>query len=412
MMNVKKFFAAVAVAAALAGAASPAIGQASEGVAAIVNDRVISTFDVRQRAGLLMMSAGIEQPTAEMRQRAGAQALRDLIDEALQIEEASRFDVVVSPEDIDRRLAEIARQNETDVPGLQTQLTSRGVSISTLRAQIQSDVAWTRLMGGLYGSRVRVSDAEVNATIERIAANLTRPQYLISEIFLPAENEREFTEMEQGGMRLLQEMQRGAPFPAVARQFSAAPSAAAGGDIGWIASTELAPELQPIAERLQQGQVSLPVRTPNGVYIIAMRDRRAGGTAGANAIISLIQVTAPAARQSDLDRVRRREEGCPNIERQIANIQGAAFVELGESTEADLSPAVRARVNGLGERQSSEVVVNGEQADMFVVCGRSTGGAGVPERREVEGRLREQEMNMLAERYLRNLRREATIITR
>ena len=412
MMNVKKFFAAVAIAAALAGAASPASGQTSEGVAAIVNDRVISTFDVRQRAGLLMMSAGIEQPTAEMRQRAGAQALRDLIDEALQIEEASRFDVVVSPEDIDRRLAEIARQNETDVPGLQTQLTSRGVSISTLRAQIQSDVAWTRLMGGLYGSRVRVSDAEVNATIERIAANLTRPQYLISEIFLPAENEREFTEMEQGGMRLLQEMQRGAPFPAVARQFSAAPSAAAGGDIGWIASTELAPELQPIAERLQQGQVSLPVRTPNGVYIIAMRDRRAGGTAGANAIISLIQVTAPAARQSDLDRVRRREEGCPNIERQIANIQGAAFVELGESTEADLSPAVRARVNGLGERQSSEVVVNGEQADMFVVCGRSTGGAGVPERREVEGRLREQEMNMLAERYLRNLRREATIITR
>ncbi len=412
MMNVKKFFAAVAVAAALAGAASPAIGQASEGVAAIVNDRVISTFDVRQRAALLMMSAGIDQPTAEMRQRAGGQALRDLIDEALQMEAAARFEVSVSPDDIDRRLADIARQNETDLPGLQAQLTSRGVSISTLRSQIQSDVAWTRLMGGLYGQRLRVSDAEITATQDRIAANLTRPQYLISEIFLPAENEREFNEMEQGGMRLLQEMQRGAPFPAVARQFSAAPSAAAGGDIGWIASTELVPELQPIAERLQQGQVSLPVRTPNGVYIIAMRDRRAGGTAGANAIVDLIQVTAPAARQSELERVRRREEGCPNIERQLANIQGATFVELGQTSEADLAPGVRERINGLGERQASEVRVNGEQVDMFIVCTRSTGGAGVPDRREIEGRLREQELNMLAERYLRNLRREATIITR
>jgi peptidyl-prolyl cis-trans isomerase SurA len=47
-----------------------------------------------------------------------------------------------------------------------------------------------------------------------------------------------------------------------------------------------------------------------------------------------------------------------------------------------------------------------------MVCGRTAGGAGVPDRREIEGRLREQELNMLAERYLRNLRREATIITR
>jgi peptidyl-prolyl cis-trans isomerase SurA len=36
----------------------------------------------------------------------------------------------------------------------------------------------------------------------------------------------------------------------------------------------------------------------------------------------------------------------------------------------------------------------------------------LPSRQEIEGRLREQEMSMLAERYLRNLRREATVITR
>jgi peptidyl-prolyl cis-trans isomerase SurA len=412
MMNVKKFFAAVAVAAALAGAASPAIGQTSEGVAAIVNDRVISTFDVRQRANLLLMSAGIEAPNEEMQQRARLQALRDLIDEALQIQEATRFEVGVTDADIERRLADIARQNETDLPGLQRQLASRNVSITTLRAQIRSDIAWTRLMSGLYGSRLRVSDAEITATQNRIAANLTRPQYLISEIFLPAENEREFNEMEQGAMRLLQEMQRGAPFPLVARQFSAAPSAASGGDIGWIASTELSPELQPVAERLQQGQVSLPVRTPSGVYIIAMRERRAGGAPGSSSIIDLVQITAPAARQADLERVRRREEGCPNLERQLANIQGASAVELGQTAEADLSPAIRERIAGLGERQASEVRVNGDQVDMLMVCGRTAGGAGVPDRREIEGRLREQELNMLAERYLRNLRREATIITR
>ena len=57
-MNWKQVFAAAAVASALAGAASPASAQLAEGVAAVVNDHVISTFDVRQRANLLITSAG------------------------------------------------------------------------------------------------------------------------------------------------------------------------------------------------------------------------------------------------------------------------------------------------------------------------------------------------------------------
>jgi peptidyl-prolyl cis-trans isomerase SurA len=46
------------------------------------------------------------------------------------------------------------------------------------------------------------------------------------------------------------------------------------------------------------------------------------------------------------------------------------------------------------------------------LCSRHTGGAAIPDRDQIEGRLREAELSMLAERYLRNLRREATIITR
>jgi peptidyl-prolyl cis-trans isomerase SurA len=402
--------AAAALLVALSSAA-PASAQNAEGVAAIVNDAVISTFDVRQRATLLLVSAGIES-TPEMQQRARAQALRDLIDERLQLQEAAEFEIQITPEQVDRRLADIARQNQTDLNGLARQLATDGVSLATLRTQIEADIAWQRLISGMYGSRVRVSETEVRETQERIAANATRPQYQISEIFLPAETEAEFTEMQQGAMRLLQEMQRGAPFPMVARQFSAAPSAAAGGDLGWIASTELAPELQPAAAQLQPGQVSLPIRAPTGVYIIAMRDRRAGAAAGATSIVSLNQVIAPAIRQNALQRVQRRADGCANLEASINDIQGATLIDLGRTSEAELSAAVREAITGVGAGDASPVTVNGEQASFIVVCARETGGGGVPDRDEIEARLREQEMTMLSERYLRNLRREATIITR
>src|SRR5262245_20783675 len=116
-MNFKHVTAAAAIAAALVGAASPAVAQYAEGVAAVVNDQVISSFDVRQRATLLLVSAGI-QSTPEMMQRAQAQALRDLIDERLQLQETrGQYEITVDQADIDRRLADIARQNNTDLAG-------------------------------------------------------------------------------------------------------------------------------------------------------------------------------------------------------------------------------------------------------------------------------------------------------
>jgi peptidyl-prolyl cis-trans isomerase SurA len=57
-------------------------------------------------------------------------------------------------------------------------------------------------------------------------------------------------------------------------------------------------------------------------------------------------------------------------------------------------------------------VTNGDQANIIFLCSRETGGSAIPDRQQIEDRLREAELSMLAERYLRNLRREATIITR
>lgn len=409
-MNLKHIVAAAAALLALSGA-QPTMAQNAEGVAATVNDHVISTYDVRQRAQLLLVSAGLD-PTPELQQRARAQALRDLVDERLQIEEAARYNITVEAAVVDRRLADIARQNQSTIEALAGQLARDGVSITTLRAQIEADIAWQRLIGGMYGSRVRVSEVEVSEMQARMAANASRPQLQLSEIFLPAETDAEFAEMEQGATRLIEQMQRGAPFPLVARQFSQAPSAAAGGDMGWVATTDLAPELQAVADRLQPGQVSLPIRTRAGVYIIAVRARRAGAAEGSTSIASLRQITAPLSRQSTLERLQRRIDGCGDLDRDISGIQGANVIDLGQTVESDLAASIRDRINGVETGRASPVIVDGEQVNMIVVCSRETGGGGLPDREEIAERLREQELGLLAERYLRNLRREATIITR
>jgi peptidyl-prolyl cis-trans isomerase SurA len=410
-MNSKQIWAGVLALAALGAPLPAAHAQMAEAVAAIVNDDVISTYDVRQRANLLLISAGV-QSTPELQERARMQALRELVDEQLQLQETAHFEITISDAEVDRRVGDIARSNNATIEQFQATLAQSGISLSTLRAQIRADIAWNRLMGGLYGTRLRISPLEVRETQERIAANSTRPQFLISEIFLPAETPAEFTEVEAGAMRLLQEMQRGAPFPLVARQFSASTSAANGGDLGWVASGEMTVEVQAVVERLQPGQVSLPVRTPTGIYIIALRERREGQPAGASTQISLRQITAPAARRAGLERIQRRLNNCSEIDREVATVEGAAAVDLGATAEIDLSEAIRTRIAEVDSGHATSVEVVGDQASILVVCGRETSGGGVPSREEIENRLYEQELALLSERYLRNLRREATIITR
>lgn len=396
------------------GAASvPVVATNSEGVAAIVNDQLISSYDVRQRAMLLLISSGI-QATPELMQRASQQALRDLVDEHLQLQETSGdpYHISVSEADIDRRVGDIARENHVTVPDFTRQLAQQGINIATLRSQIRATTAWNRLMSGLYGTRVRISDTEIRETQARIAASASSTHYEISEIFLPASTPQEFAQAQDGGMRLLEQMQHGAAFPLVARQFSAAPSAAQGGDIGWLAASELPAEVANVVMRLNPGQVSLPIRTPTGVYIVALRDKHDGLPQGSITQITLKELTAPAPRRLVLDRLQRRANGCTTLDHDIAGQEGVQAIDLGQTTEADLSPEIRARIANVAAGGASTVEVSGETASVIFVCGRDTGGAGVPTRQEIETRLFDQEISLLSDRYLNNLRREATIITR
>lgn len=411
-MNLKFVSAAAAMAVALLGLVAPVRAQNAEGVAAIVNDKVISTFDVRQRANMLLMFANL-QPTPDLQQRARSQALRDLVDERLQLQAAAKYEINVTGDQIDRRMRDMASAGQRSLDQLVGDLSRNGISVGTLRQQIEADIAWQRLISGLYGQRVRVSEVEVQETQERIASNARQPQYEMSEIFLSASTPQEFSEMEQGAARLLEQMQqRQVPFPAVARQFSQSPSAATGGDLGWISANELSPELRPVAERLQPGQVSMPVRASSGIYLLAMRNRRDGIPDGAATLVSIQQVTAPAGRRNSLDRLRRRAPGCSDLADNIRGIEGASVVDLGQTIESELSPQIRSRLEGVDIGGASQVVVDGDQANIVVLCARETGGSAIPDRAQIEGRLREAELSMLAERYLRDLRAEATIITR
>src|SRR5262249_33587317 len=93
-------------------------------------------------------------------------------------------------------------------------------------------------------------------------------------IFLAVDTPEEDAKVQKNIQDLSTQLQAGAPFQALARQFSQSPSAASGGDIGWVYYGQLAAELNNERGRMQAGSVAQAVRSTGGYYILALRERQ------------------------------------------------------------------------------------------------------------------------------------------
>lgn len=398
---------------------APAQAQNVEGVAAIVNDQVITTYDLRQRMRLILASTGV-RPDQELIRRVQAQALRTLIDESLQLQEAATYEVEVSEEEVREALERLAAQNEVSVENIAADLAAQGVGLDTLEQQLRSDIAWQTIVNGRYRQRLRVSDDQIDNRLERLAASASRERFLISEILIDPPYGASDDEIRAQVEAVIRPLQQGAPFPAVAAQFSAAPSAVTGGDVGWVMAGEIREELERALRTMEPGQISPPIETAEGVYILALRDRRAGADLERLALSQILLPVAPdsgedafAAAAAALSRERRRIDDCEDVGRVAARIDGAISSDLGAVAPSDLAPAFRNAVAALSDGETTEPIRAPAGVVLITLCGRelATGGP-LPSRDEIENRIVEEQLSLHARRYLRDLRRDATIETR
>jgi peptidyl-prolyl cis-trans isomerase SurA len=396
----------------------------SESVAAVVNDDIISSYDLMQRMRLLMVTSGM-QPTQENLPQLEQEALRSLIDEHVQMQELRRVEksqkitIISTDKEIEEQIQDIAKGNNMTPEQLTQSLQAQGVGIDTWKAQIRADSSWQAWISGRYGSRLRIGDDQIKAFERRQAEASAKPQYQVSEVFIDAGRVGGMEVAENGAKQLVTQMQQGAPFPAVARQFSASPTAANGGDAGWISPGEMPPEVDAALEQLRPGQLSAPITVRDGVYIIYLREKRSGAK---TALVDLKQVAVALPRdaaQPQVDAANKllvdlkpKITSCETLEATAGKIDGVVAGDLGEAEITDLAPAFQEAANTLKVGQVSDPIRTDAGLHLIAVCGKRQSGAQAPTHDQIENRLRGQQLALISKRYLRDLRNSATIETR
>ena len=398
----------------------------SESVAAVVNDDIVSSYDLMQRMRLLMISSGV-QPTQENLPQLEQEALRSLIDEHVQLQElrrvekAQKITITSTDKEVDEEIDQIARGNNANMTGAQllAQLAAQGVGAETFRNQIRIDSSWQNWISGRYGSRLRIGEDQIKAFQRRSAESASKPQYQVSEVFIDAVRVGGMETAVNGAAQLVAQMQQGAPFPAVARQFSAAATAANGGDAGWISPGEMPPEVDAALEELRPGQLSRPIPVRDGVYIIYLREKRSGAK---TALVDLKQVAYPLAADASAEQVevanrallalKPQITSCSTLEATASKVDGLVAGDLGEAEITDLAPAFQTAATALEIGQVSDPIRTEAGLHLIAVCGKRQSGGGAPSRDQIENRLRGQQLALISKRYLRDLRNSATIETR
>lgn len=427
----------VAVFAAMAATPSAAqnaaaASQSSTGVAATVNGAVISNYDIDQRTALFVATSGV-RPGADDLVQIRAQMLRALEDETLEMQEAAKHRIAPGSGEIEKAIQNIAADNKITANQLMATLSQAGVTAETFAKQVGVQLVWQKLVAARYGADILITDQQIDDALARLKSGADKPQFLVSEIYLAVDKPEDDAAVRAAADRILQQVKNGAPFATIAGQFSQSPSAASGGDIGWVLQGQLPDELDHALGALQPGQISGPVRAEGGYYILLLRNRlEPAGSAAAQAApapapdpdaplpLDRFLIPLPANADATLKSramalaqdVKNRARVCADLAGVAAQLTGTIHQQLGTVSPKDLDPAIRAALAFIGPGESITPLFSSAGVELIMRCDAAAPVVGVfqmPTREQIRQQLQIQKMSVFAKAYLAELRRNAII---
>ncbi|MBI5067566.1 MAG: peptidylprolyl isomerase [Deltaproteobacteria bacterium] len=253
--------------------------------------------------------------------KAKREALDQLVEQEVLYQEAERRRLTATPAEAEQAVAVLrARFKKPDA--FARRLERSGFDQAGYQEYVRRQLSIRKLLEQeTAAARLSVDDDEVRAFYAARPDLFTEPERIqVRHVLLAAPAGA--SEVERKKARRAAEKVRtaarrpGADFAALARAHSQDPSAAAGGDLGFIARGQMVAPFEAAAFALRPGEISPVVETVFGFHVIQGGERRPGG-----------QVPEERAREP----IRQRLLG-EKIERhrqdRIAALRGAARIEI------------------------------------------------------------------------------------
>ncbi len=363
-----------------------------------VNDRVITNYEVEQRALFLRVLRAPGDPEEE--------ALKALTEDRLRQTESERLGLKLSEEELTAGLTEFAGRANLSVEDFVVELDKAGISAETFRDFVSAGLLWRQAVRGRFLGQVPISENDIDRALEASA----RPralQVLASELVIPAAEGQEEAAMAQA-QELSESLSGESAFAAAARRYSAASSAGAGGRLDWLPLANLPAAIGQKILALDAGEVSDPIAVPGAVVLFLLRDVAMDTTAEPISVsVEWAEFLVPDDA-AEIAEIRAGSDECNDLYGQANGLpeERLTITKAGlETVPGD----VALELSRLDPGEISVALTRGGFRRMLMLCGREQVVEPPPTRDQIREQVINQKLEGMAEGYLEELRAAAFI---
>lgn len=261
----------------------PAGAQPVNGIAAIVNDDIITFREVLREAQPAIMEAQKKGLVDDKTRYELRLSVRDrLIEKLLTDQKVKELGIRIGDDEIRQAIDDVKRQNNNmSHDQLEAALKAQGFTMAQYEAQLREQLERLRLVSMEVRAKVHVSDKEAEEYYQTHREKYAEDElFKARHIFIRVDEKAPPEEIRlamQKALAVLHEARQGKDFVALAKEYSDDPAAKTdGGDLGTFKRGEMLADLEKAILPLKPGEVGELVSTPSGLHIVKLDDRRSG----------------------------------------------------------------------------------------------------------------------------------------
>ena len=413
----------------LATPAAPAGVRAADHIVVVVNSEPITANEVRQRAAMVAQQLARQGSGSGNAAAIEREALEQLIVERTQLQRAKEIGLKVDDPTLRQAEQSVAEQNGLTLAQLHERLRQQGTSPELFRERLRQDILLQRVREREVEGALRITDRDLDDHLleMRGQASAAPAEINLGHILVRVPENAEPAVVAERLSRALRasERARTGDFAAAAREFSDAPDASTGGEMG-LRTAERYPALfVEAAQPLKVGEVAGPLRSGAGFHILKLIDRKqasAADTVTQTRARHILLRPGPQTSQQDLlDRARTLRQQATASQADFAALARAHSMDgsareggdLGWAVPGMFVPEFENAMNALQPGEISQPVPSRFGVHLIQVVERRQVKPSLAEQRNmVRSEVREKKLEQAYATWARELRDRAYVEVR
>ena len=383
-------------------------------IVAKVNNEIITNIDLENRLKMALDLSKLPDEK-EIKERLKPRVLDGLINEILKIQEANRLGIFVSNKEVTSQINRLETRLRIKKNSLLENYTKKGIPEITILNQIRSQLLWEKLIYNIIIKNISISDKQITETFDLLIKKSGEIEYNLSEIFISLDN----IEAEQRINSIYSKI-NSKNFLLLAEQFSDSIISNRNTVNNWTRESLLNAEVKNSVSKLGIGQISAPVKTSSGYYIILLNDKRKTKKIEKNQTIYnlsqiLFKLDNPNNTKQEkyykefLSSLKNTIKGCDDLDKLIDEIPEGYGGNLGEVDSKNIEKKFINVLIGLPIGQLSEAVTTDDGVHALMLCSPVANNTYEQLKKSVENNLRKNKIDSAAQSLLNRIRRKALI---